>query len=505
MFKRKTREELEKMSLEEVKAYHKELKEHEEKQKLIEESDKTEVKDANHPYQDLGEIKDQQKKKGVGDKDLYQEFTKLNARIEQLSKKDSPTFGSLKLDKDLTQKYGSDAADVTSVAKDLADALPALDFLKQATGKSVTDLKEFKNNFGETGEKFFKEAFDTIVKHNTRMALSQKTMYSTGSGEGDEWVPTDFESSILMHIKSAKAVAANIPDFDMPSNPFEWPLSGGPNTTYSISESGASDVTVNNTDATSSKVTWSCGKIANRLDFSEELNEDSAMPLMPALTRIVGDGLGNSYERCVLFGDETTGASSNINKIDGTPTTTSGQADDYLAVDGLIHKALVDSNGTAENVNAHSSVSRAMNKVLSEMGEGAQNIDSLRAFFNPSLLWLAMNDSQVQTVDKIGPSASILTGMLGRINGIPVFMSGGIPKTNSDGKIPSSGGTLGSFVICDINYVLVGFRRRMRQATDYVVETDKHKLVTSMRFDVQQLTSNSSGKNPIGYGYNYPI
>lgn len=502
MFVKKTREELEAMTLDEVKAYNKELREYEEKQKLIKAST---IEDANSPQQDLGAIVDQQKKKGVEDKDLEQEFYGVVARLEQVEKKSSPTFGSFKLDKDLAKKHGANASDVASVAKDLASALPALDFLKQATGRPVTELKTFKKFFGETGAKHFKDSFDAITDHNNKAALSKKTMYSTGSGVGDEWVPTDFESSLLMHIQSAKAIPSNIRSFDMTSGIFEWPVSNSANTTYSGAESGGSDVTVAASNSSSGKITWSAGKLFNRLDFSEELNEDSAFALMPALTAITGDSLGDAYERCILFGDETTGGSSNINLIDGTPTTTAGSASNYLACDGLIHKALVDSNGTAEDINAYSSVSRGMNKVLSEMGEGAQNVSSLRAIFNPSLLWLAMNDSQVQTVDKIGNAASILTGMVGRINGIPVFMSGGIPKTNAAGKIPAAGGTLGSFVIYDMNYVLVGFRRRMRQAMDYVVETDKHKLVTSMRFDVQQLVANSAGKNPIGYGYNYPL
>lgn len=500
------KEELDKLTLDELKAYKKWLEEKKLKDELLKDTDPENIKDANHPYQDLNGIKDA-KKSGKTYEELETALLKMQAQLEQMNQEKANGLGSITIDKDLIRHLGGDGDDVAAVAKDLGHALPCLDFIKQATGKRVTDLEIYKRNFPKVDEGKFLKAFNVLEQKNKLEGLKIKTgMDSATAGVGDEWVPTDFASSIIMHIQKSKAIPNALRSFDMPSNPFVWPVSGGNNTTYYVTESlNASDVTTAISNATSAQATFTAGKLANRLELSEELNEDAAFAVFPALLEIVADSLNDGYEKAIIFGDETT--SNPIWKDGGSATTTAGQADLELVCDGLIHKALIDSNGSNVNINAASSPSSAIRLILAEMGEGGKNMMMNRVLVGPQFYFAMLDDERLSTMDKIGNMATIITGQVGNVFGMPVFMTGGLPLSDSAGKISdtAANNTLASVVVCDSSLVLIGFRRRLRVARDYTVETDKHKVVTSMRFDVQQLAANASQSNPIGYGYNYPV
>lgn len=499
-----SKEELNKLSLEQLKAYKAWL----DKKQLTDEIEKATVTAGdNHPLQDLNAIRDA-KKSGSTFEQVGQELVKINARLQMIEKEQSAGFKGLTLEKELTEGFGAEGKEIGSIAKDLAHALPVLDFVCQATGRPVDSLKLYKNNFQSVDRSKFKKAMEVIERKNALTAMRVKTgMDSTGAATGDEWVPTGFEPSILMHIQKSKSVNNAFRSFDMPTNPFDWPVSGAANNTYYVTESvTGGDITTAISNATSAKVTFSAGKLANRLELSEELNEDAAFAVFPSLLQIVADSVGDAYERVVMFGD-TQNTTTNINKYGGSVTTTAGSADHYLLTKGLVYKALVDSNGSKKDVNSASSPSSAIRLVLQEMGDGAKNMLQNRVMVNPQFYFAMLDDDKLTGMDKVGAQATILTGQVGLVWGMPVFMTGGIPLTDSNGRVSSTtaNNTLASFVVADSGKVLIGFRRRMRVAQDFVVETDKHKVVTSMRFDVQQLCSNASGRNPIGYGYNYPV
>lgn len=498
----KTREELEKLSVEELRAYHKELKDHEEKQKLLKEVSAIEVDDS-IPSK-LSALRDEAKK-GNKSPELIEELSKIKGEVEQLKKASNPTFGKEKFEKGIEKDFGSDGKEALSVAKDLAQCLPTLDGVASMCGKKVTELKAFKEFIGVDDTMFIK-ALKVIEKQNRMNALRTKTGLDTS--DSSEWVPTGMEATVMDQILKAKGVAANIPSFDMPSSPYDWPVNGGNNTTYYVTQSvTGGNITVSGTNISAAKTTFAAAKIANRQDLSEEMNEDAAFAIFPAVQRMMIDSLNDGFERCVLFGDES-GTTTNLNYDGGSVTATAGAADVFLAIDGIVHKALIDSNGSKQDVNAASGVSDAVRLVMAKMGEGAKDTNALRLFVPPSVYFAALADDALKLVQNYGNGAAILSGEVGRIYGIPVIMSSGIPLTRSDGKVDgvTAGlNILGSFLLVNTNYVMVGWKRRVKVASDYFNITDHYSVVSSMRFDVQQFGANQANKNPIGYGYNFPV
>jgi HK97 family phage major capsid protein len=492
----KTKAELEKLSIEDLRAYKKDLAEHKEREEIL---GSVEVVRNTDPVKDLAEIQ-VEAKKGNKNPELIKELSEINAKLTQMGKKDASTFGGLRLDKSVSKEIGDEAS---AVAKDLAETLPMFDAVAQMTNKRVWELNSFKKYIGVDATTF-RKAVEGLERQNRVMAISKAAM---DTATNVNWVPTGMDSVVMDSVLKSKAVAANLPGFDMPSNPYDWPVNGGPNTAYYVTESvTAGSVTTSATNPTSSKSTFSAKKIACRVDLSSEIEEDAAFAILPVLNRQMADAIGDGFERAVLFGDESTG-SANINANTGSVTTTAGAASVYLSCDGAAFKAL-SSNGANLDVSGGSAASDFVRLTLQKMGEGAKDIQALRTFVPAGVYFTLLGDSTVKSLNTYGAGASILTGEVGRVYGVPVFMTGGIPLTASNGKVDGTtpgNNTYGSMIIINSNKVLLGYKRRLKVASDYFNTTDLYTLVASMRFDFQQFGSNLAGQNPIGYGFKITI
>jgi hypothetical protein len=461
------------------------------------------VEAKSHPFYDLKEFKNKEYAAVAG------KFAEAVAKAQKATRKGGDTdYVDVHIEKSITKKYGAEGAEIASVAKDLAPALPTLDLISKATRTPMLQLETTKKWFPKLTRKNLGRVLEAvelqnkeIEQHNRAVALTTKTV-NTSADSG--WIPTDLNSQLAMHVMKSKAAAQALMSFDMPSNPYRWPISESPNTAYYVTESGASDVTVANSDANTGDITFDARKQAVRTDFSEEMNEDSVFALLPALQQIMGDALGDAFDQGVLFGDESTDT-SNINLFGASPTTTAGQADSYLVCDGLVHRALVDADGSDVDINSASSISAGIASIYSAMGDGAKDPSDLAIFVPPQVYFQMLTDANLITLDKFGAGATILTGQVASVFGSPVWCSAGIPVTDANGRVDGvtpANNTQGSILVVQRSKTMIGFKRRMKVVSDFQAITDKTELVASMRYDVQCLTINRAGINALGYGYN---
>jgi hypothetical protein len=95
--------------------------------------------------------------------------------------------------------------------------------------------------------------------------------------------------------------------------------------------------------------------------------------------------------------------------------------------------------------------------------------------------WLGL--TEVITIDKFGPNATVLTGQLATVDGIPVIVSGEMGLTEADGKISATPGnnTKGQAVCVYRPGWVVGFRRRVMASMTYIPYYDAYQLVATMR------------------------
>ena len=373
--------------------------------------------------------------------------------------------------------------EVLAFAKDYEKHVSELSFVAHMMRKDIHELRRFKDQFG-----------DSFGKKEVEIAT--KALSLGGSGTGAEYVLTGWTDQVAMRLMDENHALANLPVIDQPYNPYRLPIYTAVPTTYYVTEGS----TVGSSDPTTSNKDLDAKKLMNRVVYSGEIEEDSIVAIRPFAERVMMESLGNAIERSILFGDIDATANTNINLINGTPTTTAGSADSYLAIDGLIRETF-RTNGKTTDIN--SDIVAGFGSVMQKMGVGAANPRDLVCFMNVELLYKFMANSSFKTWDGLGNALTLLNGAPGVIFGVPVFGSSGIPKTNSAGKIPSGGGTLGSLVVVKKSGIVVGFMRRPRlDANDILQAADQKAWVASARLALKVIQPNASDRAAVSYGYN---
>ena len=147
---------------------------------------------------------------------------------------------------------------------------------------------------------------------------------------------------------------------------------------------------------------------------------------------------GNSFADNINGPHATTGAELNLTGVSGT-------VNDYLLLfDGLRAASLKAGRGgktvNATVGNAAQAFTLAhMRSAIAELGVYADNRDDLAMIVPRNLEVQLLGLTELQTVDKYGAGATILSGELGRIYGIRVFATGVIPTNmNHTGKFALS-------------------------------------------------------------------
>jgi hypothetical protein len=92
-----------------------------------------------------------------------------------------------------------------------------------------------------------------------------------------------------------------------------------------------------------------------------------------------------------------------------------------------------------------------------------------------------LEDPIFQTMDKVGTSATVLTGQIGAVGNTPVLVSAEFEDKGA--------GTAGAIVFNPGNFI-VGNQRGLRIDTQDLVETQRKVMVASLRTGMTQVTTN---------------
>ena len=189
---------------------------------------------------------------------------------------------------------------------------------------------------------------------------ADELMHTANSGYGSEWVPDIWSSELWRKARAENVVLPLFRVIEMPSNPFELPISGTDPTVYYVPETqDEDDLTlagagnpIPDSQIGSGKVTLTAKKLALRVGFSAELVEDAAIPLIALYREQALRVMAETIDNVLLNGDTETGATGNINSDDGAP----GSTEKYLAFDGLRKLPLVTNSANAADAGGAPSV-----------------------------------------------------------------------------------------------------------------------------------------------------
>lgn len=321
-----------------------------------------------------------------------------------------------------------------------------------------------------------------VDKQMLDVVMGRKAMTSTGGTAGDEWVPTELSNNLLEMVDIASSLRGFIDVIDMPSNPFNVPVLSAHMTLEYKGESA----TPTGTNPTTGASTLTAKKLIGSVQFSEELVEDSIVPILPTLRRDCATAAALAEEAVTLWGDDTTTAASNIDKnvVDSTATHV------QQAYNGLWYTVL---NGTATWFAAYgTSWATSIRSMRAAMAKYAIVPEDMLVIVGPAVYNLLIADSNFLTMEKVGQNAAILTGRLpnpsaarpyGMFDGMWVTVSSYMYDTDASGVrlTTAASNTKHSVLMVNRRRVLMGQRRGITlKMYDYALY-DTHYLIVSIR------------------------
>ena len=310
------------------------------------------------------------------------------------------------------------------------------------------------------------------------LSKAVKALTSTGSGTGDELVPTEMAPALWEDFFLASRIVSSLITIPMPTNPFDVPLGLG-DVTW---RKGTENTAVTASDPATAKSTLTATEQVAEVNWSYTLDEDAIVAMAPALRSRLAISGAEQIDAFALNADATDAATGNINLDDADPDSDSF----FLSAgqDGIRHVYIVDNTDMGTDAGGDALTDADITGELSAMGKYAVDPSQLVMICDVSTYLKGfLGLTNVITVDKFGPGAVVLTGQLAAYRGIPIVTSASMSLTMADGKVSTTAGnnTLGQIAIVNRNSWYVGFRRELLMEMDRDIKKRQFIMVTSFR------------------------
>lgn len=313
------------------------------------------------------------------------------------------------------------------------------------------------------------------------------------SAEGTEWIPTGIGSSLHEKVRAMGKVAPLFARVNLPTNPWKWPLEAGDATAYRVAEPTSDTATkVSASTPGTGAATFDAEIFGGRVLFSRSLDADSAIAVLPYVQRKLALAFVSAEERAILDGD-----------ADGThqdsDTNSAGSTDAAWAWDGLRKKAIAQTVVTATTTTAANLL-----LIRGGMGKWGVNPADLAYIIDVSAYHDLIGDSNLLTVDKFGPNATILNGQVGSVGGVPVIVSEYVRENLNASGVYDAITTTKTYNMCvNRNEWVMGQRMALDIEVDDSIyrETFQRVLVGFMREDFQSV-ADAAANDDTAIAYN---
>lgn len=278
---------------------------------------------------------------------------------------------------------------------------------------------------------------------------ADEIMATNIAGQGTEWVGVAYATDLWEKIRVApvfdafRALGMMEMSLGQGQNSIYVPTEGADPTWYSAPEandisSGRIEVTSNPQFVGTGRVQVTPGTLKATVAWSEELDEDSLIPMASWLNTQMGRSAAEVAEYALINGDTVTTGNTNLNLIDGTPGTGASRPP-YLATNGILKLPIITTPSLsydANNTHTEETYLEVLKKLPNEVNGDVNNvvfIIGVREHF------AALNIPAFKTKD-VNSQATVENGVLTRIFGRKLLMSGQIALANTAGKISVTGG-----------------------------------------------------------------
>jgi HK97 family phage major capsid protein len=311
-----------------------------------------------------------------------------------------------------------------------------------------------------------------------------RAMDTAESGYGSQLVGAQYVRDLWEAARNADTLVGDIASIPMTDPTVYVPIDGALPEMLFVGESTSASATAYTTSKTASnRVTLTAKKFTIQQIWSGELDEDSIIAFTPFLRERLNISAGLHLGSAYLNGDTTNAGTGNINLDDANPADTKH----YLAWTGIRYYWLVTTTGQGKDMAAALDIKEIdvargkLNGTDDDVDAAVGNINwgkearDLRLICDWDTYMNLLDSDKVVTVDKYGPAATIITGELGSIKGIPIISPSYATKTEADGKCSDTeaSNTKGQITLFNPRGWLGGVRRDVQLFFDRIQRTDQ--------------------------------
>lgn len=309
-------------------------------------------------------------------------------------------------------------------------------------------------------------------------------MDDSETGYGAEWIPTNFSADMIDKIRLELKVAALHPRIVMPTDPFKIPGKNS-DTSAKLATGG---VAPSAQKVGTRSITLDAVKLMDYVPVTYEIEEDSIIPILPLVKEDLVIALATGIEDATINGDTTaTHQDSDVTSSDDCRKAWKGYRKLVLSAAKVDLSTISDANV------------RSIRKKLGKYGVDVSKLAYVTGIsgFN-QLLGL----TEVRTVDKYGQYATVLSGELAKLDGIPIIVSEKVRENlNASGVYDGTTTTKTVLMLVRRDGFIYGDRKEVVIETDRMIKTQTTDIVASQRIAFEP-RYDATTETIVGLGYN---
>tara|TARA_R100001198_G_scaffold52052_1_gene29140 strand:- start:950 stop:2392 length:1443 start_codon:yes stop_codon:yes gene_type:complete len=323
--------------------------------------------------------------------------------------------------------------------------------------------------------------------------------FTDSAGVGAEWIPDQFATELYQTYQVPRGLRALFGTVNMERETLLVPKlsrGGRPYIKGKITDDLASYTA--STIETAQKTIRAKG-LAVLMNIDDAAGEDSAFAIIPAMSRQVAQDLEDAYEDCMINGDTASPHQDDIanwNIRDRWGASGLGTSADHRRTFLGLRAAAFD-KANANNAAFDFASFLATSADMGELAVGQKLVIASPEMVLSNFLAL----TQVQTLEKFGPQATVLSGQIASLAGMPIIMSRFMgADLAADGLYDNVTKTKTGYLIVARDSWYNYNRRQITVETDKDIASGAIRIVSTMRgtFD----SPDAAATKNVAYHYN---
>jgi len=319
------------------------------------------------------------------------------------------------------------------------------------------------------GSPYSQPKWSEIPEYRELMDLHTKaagSWWDTGSAAGGaEWVPTGYSARVIDYYTLPTTVASQFPQEMMPDG------------------EGSRRVPSEITEATVYIATQTAAATANMFNTSLFSQAQTDYATLTAVKHEVDQGVSvegtedmviNTLERMRNGIRKAMAKAADGLCINAQRTPSDATLDDAPATSGLYYADAAGIGLRIHCIEQSTPYTTAVGGPLTgttvltgreAMGKYGVNTQEQRLFVSPVAYLGLLQDTNLITVDKMGAQATLVTGQMASIGGVPVVVTEGMPETLDAGGINAGTGSVTGAIIANVTRFIFGSKRTLEILT----------------------------------------